>query len=174
MCQYSTFCRSFRSHACCFRLHELQNCAQSAETLCLFFRMTDFSDFGCLDFKQHESCFSKTVTQIKSQNIFFERFLKAQQSYNIFFPGCQQIHAENPGGNFGIFKYLITKRAVTLYLLYNESCFSGTTIPFLSMVCFFELLFSVAAQQKHLLHVSEAHFIFTRQIAKPFPSIVVD
>ena len=56
-----------------------------------FFRMTDFSDFGCFNLAEiHESIVSKNNIRIKSENIFYERIFKVQWSYmyNIFFPGC--------------------------------------------------------------------------------------
>ena len=95
----------------------------------------------------------------KSQNIFFERFLKAQESYNIFSLIASNFTLKIPTK---IFAYLITKRDAKLYLLCNESCFSGTTVPFLSINCLFENRFSVAELQKYLLHVSAAYFIFQR------------
>ena len=110
----------------CFRLHELSNCVQSAQTVPNR-RLSRFSALliSCIsdvDFlKRHESSFLKNVAQIKSQHIFFERFFKGQQSYDIFSLVVSKFTLKMP---VEMFAYLITKRAVKLYC--NESCFSGS------------------------------------------------
>ena len=87
--------------------------------------MTDFSDFGCLNLvKIHKSIFSKNNIQIKSENIFYKRFFKAQYTYDIF-SLVSEFTLKLP---VEIFAYLISKRIVKLYLLWEESCFSGTIV----------------------------------------------
>ena len=79
----------------------------SANRILSLIHMTDFLDFGCLDLvKQHESGFSITVAHIKSENIFFERLLKAQYSYNIFSLVVSKFTLKIP---VEILAYLITK-----------------------------------------------------------------
>ena len=97
----------------------------------------------------HESIFAKNSIRIKSQNIFFEKFFKAQQSYNIFSLVVSKFTLKIP---VEIFSSLIRK----LYWLCNESCFFWT--PFLSINCLTKNHFRVAEQQKYLLHVSKAYF----------------
>ena len=72
-------------------------------------------------------------TRSNHKTIFFERFSKALSSYNIFLPGCKQIHAENPGGNFLHINYekgretvfYFAMKAVSLELLWNYFLFES-------------------------------------------------
>ena len=59
-----------------------------------------------------------------------------------------------------ILAYLITKRDVKLYFAMKAVCLNYRNVFIDSL---FENRFSVAEQQKHLLHVSKAYYIFQRK-----------